>query len=79
MTTLPQFDNEANDLQLHVELCAQRYKELDTRLNSLESKMDQLSSKIDQYKGDFGKIMVTTAGSIIVAIVALIGVLITKL
>jgi chromosome segregation ATPase len=75
MSTLPTFEQESTDLELHISLCAERYKELDSRLGSLEGKMDQLSNKIDGFRTDIIKIFVGTAGTIIVAIISAIAVL----
>jgi uncharacterized protein (DUF697 family) len=71
MNTLTTFEQEATDLELHVSLCAERYKDLDSRLGSLEAKMDQIGAEIRNNKTEIVKILVATAGSIITAILAL--------
>ena len=38
---------ERTNLEAHVDLCAQRYHSLETRLDKLETKVDQLSTSID--------------------------------
>jgi chaperonin cofactor prefoldin len=78
MPILETLDQEHTDLALHVDLCAQRYEAMEKRLTSLEDKMDQLSKKIDSYKGDIVKILVGSCGTVIVAILGLIGVILTK-
>ena len=35
---------EKESLEAHVELCAERYKNLDNKLNSLENRMERLES-----------------------------------
>jgi predicted phage tail protein len=72
-------DQEATNLELHVELCAQRYQQLDSRLNNLEEKIDYLTVKIDGFRTDLMKILIGTAGTVLVAIIALVGTLLTKL
>ncbi len=37
-------DIEKESLEAHVELCAERYKNLDDKLNSLENRMERLES-----------------------------------
>ena len=44
-------DIEKKSLEAHVELCAERYKFLETKLEILESKMSKLTSSIDELKG----------------------------
>ena len=72
MNTIPNFEQESTDLKLHVDLCAQRYKELDERLSRLDDKMDQIVAKLELFRGDFFKVLVTTGGTILVAILGLI-------
>lgn len=64
--TLP---TEHQDLNLHVNLCEQRYRALETRLDKLEEKLAEIDAKVDRFRLDFFKIMVGTAGSIIIAII----------
>jgi hypothetical protein len=79
MNTIWAVDQESQDLDLHVQLCSQRYKELDERLTNLESKVDKISEKIDTFKSDFVKILVTTAGSVIVALIGCAGVIVNHI
>jgi len=44
-------DIEKKSLEAHVELCAERYKFLETKLETLESKMSKLTLSIDELKG----------------------------
>ena len=74
---MPTVDQESNDLDLHVQLCAQRYMELDERLGKLEVKVDGIANKIDTFKTEIAKIMLTTAGTIIVALIGCAGVVVT--
>lgn len=43
-------DIEKKSLEAHVELCAERYENLETKLNSLESRMDRLESYLVEIK-----------------------------
>jgi chromosome segregation ATPase len=43
-------DIEKKSLEAHVELCAERYENLDTKLNSLESRMDRLEGYLVEIK-----------------------------
>ena len=39
---------ERSNLEAHVDLCAQRYKELDERLNRVEHRLDSLITSVDE-------------------------------
>lgn len=69
MSTLPPIDAERTDLSTHVDLCASRYQEVEKRLDSLETKVDELGKKITEVKSDLTKILISTAGTIVVALI----------
>ena len=70
---------EKENLEAHVELCAQRYDALETRLTSVETKIGTLQDTIEKSSLNTIKILIGTAGTIIVAVLSLIGVIITKM
>ena len=70
---------EKENLEAHVELCAQRYDALETRLESVEKKISTLQDTIEKSSLNTIKILIGTAGTIIVAVLSLIGVIITKM
>lgn len=41
---------EKENLEAHVELCAERYKNLETKLDNLESRMDKLEGYLVEIK-----------------------------
>lgn len=43
-------DIEKKSLEAHVELCAERYEKLETKLNNLESRMDKLEGYLIEIK-----------------------------
>lgn len=71
-------DIEKENLEAHVELCAQRYDALEKRLSSVEGKLSVLQQTIEASSLNTTKILVGTAGTIIVAILSLVGVIVTK-
>ena len=72
-------DQERHDLNLHIDLCAKRYKELSERLDNIEGTVRDISHKIDSNKSEINKALIATAGTIIVAIISLMGVILTRL
>jgi len=69
---------EKENLEAHVELCAQRYDSLEKRLSSVESKLSTLQTTIEDSSLNTVKILIGTAGTIIVGVLSLIGIMITK-
>jgi hypothetical protein len=72
-------DIEKENLEAHVELCAERYKQLENRLDAVEGKIGTLQETIEKSSLNTIKILIGTAGTIIVAVLSLIGVIVTKM
>ena len=49
-------DIEKKSLEAHVELCAERYSNLETKLEHLDGRMDKLESHIVDIKDSLGKV-----------------------
>ena len=41
---------EKKNLEAHVEICAERYKNLETKLENLEGRMDDLDGRMDKFE-----------------------------
>jgi len=41
---------EKKNLEAHVEICAERYKNLETKLENLEGRMDSLDGRMDKFE-----------------------------
>jgi len=72
-------DIEKENLEAHVELCAERYKQLDTRLSAIESKVGNLQKTIEDSYSSTVRVLIGSAGTVIVGVLSLIGVIVTKL
>jgi hypothetical protein len=70
---------EKENLEAHVELCAQRYDALEQRMNSVEGKLSTLQDTVEKSSLNTIKILIGTAGTIIVAMMSLVGVILTKM
>lgn len=49
------YDIEKKSLEAHVEICAERYSNLETKLDNLEGRMDKIESHIVDIKDSLGK------------------------
>jgi hypothetical protein len=73
MSTIDTLEQERTDLDLHVDLCAQRYAELDRRLTSVEEKIDNIVHRVDSIGVELKKSLLTAVGTIIVALIGSVG------
>jgi hypothetical protein len=72
-------DIEKENLEAHVELCAQRYDSLENRLSSIEKKVSTLQDTIEKSHLSTIKVLIGTAGTVIVGMLSMLAVVITKL
>lgn len=72
-------DIEKENLEAHVELCAQRYEALEKRLTAIEDKVSTLQSTIEKSSLHTVKVLIGSAGTIIVSVLGLLGVILTKI
>jgi len=70
---------EKENLEAHVELCAQRYDALEKRLTNIEQKVSTLQEIIEAGQMNTIKVLIGTAGTIIVGVLSLIGLILTKM
>lgn len=73
MTSIPTIAAEKESLETHVDLCAERYKELDFRLGSVETKLDKLTVRVDNIGAEFKKSLLNAVATIIVGLVGSAG------
>lgn len=72
-------DIEKESLEAHVELCSIRYGQLETRLSNIETKVAHLQETIEKSSLNTIKVLIGTAGTVIVGILSTLAVIITKM
>jgi hypothetical protein len=72
------YPSERENLDVHVDICAMRYEQLDRRLNNLESKMDAVTETVTAGRNTVSKVMIGTSGTIVAGILTTIVVLLMK-
>lgn len=72
-------DIEKENLEAHVELCAERYKQLENRLSIIETKVVELSKTIKDSHLSTIKVLIGTAGTVIASVLGVLVVLLQKL
>ena len=72
-------DIEKENLEAHVELCAQRYSSLESRLSNIESKVGNLQKLIEDSHNSMTKVIIGTAGTVVAGVLSVLVVLLTKM
>jgi len=71
-------DIEKTNLEAHVDLCAQRYDNLDKRLSSIELKFDKLQELIEKSHNSMAKVIIGTAGTVVTGVLGVLVVMLQK-
>lgn len=79
MATTPTTTLEKTSLEAHVDLCALRYLQLDTRLSNLEEKVDGIHEDILEGQKSMTKVLVGTAGTVIAGVLGIVVTLLMKM
>ena len=69
---------ENESLPAHVSICSQRYKQLELRLITLEVRMESVQKEIIDGQKSLKTVIITSAGSIVVTLIGVIGTILTK-
>ena len=72
MTDITTIEQESKDLDLHVQLCAQRYSFLESRLESLHLRVEAIAKEITDNKKSLATIIITSTGTIVASVVGLL-------
>jgi hypothetical protein len=69
---------ERNSLEAHVDLCAMRYKQLDTRLGVLEEKMDAVQRDILLGQKSLKTTIIATAATVVASVLSVVVTILMK-
>jgi hypothetical protein len=70
---------EKENLETHVELCALRYQQLETRLTSIEKKVSTIADTLEKSQTSMTKVLIGTAGTVIAGVISTIVVILIKM
>lgn len=70
---------EKENLEAHVELCAQRYDALEKRLGSIETKVSTLQDLVEKGQLSMTKVLIGTAGTVIAGVLSTLVIVLTKM
>lgn len=71
-------DIEKESLEAHVELCAMRYSQLESRLETIETKVSGLASKIEDSQSSMAKVIVGATATIVGGLLSVVIVILMK-
>lgn len=63
-------DIEKENLEAHVELCAERYKQLELRLSTIETKVGNLAEKIEDSNSSMSKVIIGATATIVAGLLS---------
>ena len=72
-------DIEKENLEAHVELCAQRYQFIENRLTIIEGKVGNLQKIIETSHQSMLKVVIGTAGTVVTGVLSVLIAVMTKL
>jgi hypothetical protein len=78
MNDIHTIDAEKTDLGTHVDLCAQRYLLLEKRLTILEVKVDKINEDIIKGQKSLSTVIISSAGTIVVALIGVLAAILVK-
>lgn len=70
---------EKQNLEAHVDLCQQRYEQLEGRLTKIEDKVDHIHKDITEGQKSMTKVLIGTAGTVIAGLLSTVLVLVMNL
>jgi len=70
---------EKENLEAHVDLCAQRYEVLENRLTKVEEKVDSLHTLISSGQQSMQKVIIGAAGTIVAGLLSTIVVILMNM
>jgi hypothetical protein len=70
---------EKQSLEAHVDLCALRYLQLDTRLTNLEKKVQEVHEDIVEGQKSLTKVIIGTAGTIVAGVISIVVTMLMKM
>lgn len=71
-------DIEKENLESHVELCALRYQNLETRLGTIEAKVESLAGKISDSQSSMSKVIIGATATIVSGLLATVVTILMK-
>jgi hypothetical protein len=69
---------EKENLEVHVDMCAMRYEQLDARLGKVEERIDDVADLIQKSQASTSKLLISSTATIIAGVVSVIIAIVLK-
>lgn len=69
---------EKQNLEAHVELCAERYVQLNSRLENIETNVGKLAGKIEESQSSMSKVIIGATATIIAGLLSTVVTILMK-
>ena len=79
MATTSTTSLEKESLEAHVDLCALRYEQLDSRMTKLEEKVENIHNDIVRGQKGLTKVIIGTTGTIIASVLTVVVTILLKM
>lgn len=70
MSTIKTTNLERENLEAHVDLCAERYAHLESRLATIEVKVERLGDAIDESNRSMSKVIIGATATIVAGLIS---------
>ena len=77
-STIKTTNLERENLEAHVDLCAERYSHLETRLSTIEIKVEVIHEAIRQSNSSMSKVIIGSATTIVAALLTAVATILMK-
>ncbi len=71
-------DLEKQNLEAHVDLCAERYKGLHDRLSAIETRLGKMNEEMIAGQKSHSKTIIATAGTVVAGLLSTVAVILMK-
>jgi chromosome segregation ATPase len=78
MSTIKTTNLERENLEAHVDLCAERYGQLESRLSTIESKVEEIHKDIQNSNQSMSKVIIGAATTILAGLLSLVVTILLK-
>lgn len=69
---------EKENLEAHVELCTERYRHMESRLDEIEELIGEVNDELRRSNSSFVKVIISTVGTFVASMIGLITTIVLK-
>ena len=78
MSSIKTTNLERENLEAHVDLCAERYGQLESRISTIENKVEEIHKDIQEANKSMGNVIIGAAATIVAGLLSLVVTILLK-